>query len=129
MKPLLPESASLDSIAAALSNLCLIHCLGLPLVLTFFPVPLLALDGSAHGLHWLHWLLIGLAIPVSFIALWRGFEYHGIRMPLALAVLGFVIMAIGASLHHLGLFEQVLTVMGGLLVAAAHWRNWMGRRT
>ncbi len=132
MKPVFVESASLDGAAAALSSLCLLHCLALPLLAGALPLltgalPLLTVGEALHGPYWLHWLLIGVALPVSVYALWRGFESHGRRAPLLLALVAFLVMASGALLHGGGLAEPGLTVAGGLLAAFAHWRNWTAR--
>lgn len=110
-----------DTAAAALSSLCLLHCLALPLVLLLFPVAMVGGD-VLHGPAALHWLLIALALPVSTVALWRGHGNHGGLLPAELAGGGFLLMATGATLHG-GFAEPLLTVAGGLLVAFAHWRN------
>lgn len=134
LKSTLEDRATLDGAAAALSNLCLLHCLALPLLAALLPIlvpvlaPVMASGGdSLHGPAWLHWLLLGVALPVSGYALWRGMESHGGRLPLLLAGLGFPLMAAGALLHDNGLVEPTLTVAGGLLVAFAHWKNWTAR--
>lgn len=122
------EEARLDAAAAALSSLCLVHCLLLPLGLGLAPV-ISGLSGNAlHGPLWLHWALLALAAPVSVYALWRGIESHGDALPWRLAALGFAMMAAGALAHGLTPAEQLLTVAGGLTVAAAHWRNFRARR-
>ena len=45
-----------------------------------------------------------------------------------LAAFGFILMAAGALAHGLGPIEPTLTVMGGMIVAFAHWRNWKARK-
>lgn len=121
------KSGAPDAVAAALSSLCLLHCLLLPLALSLAPV-LIGVSGEAlHGPAWLHWALILLAAPVSIYALWRGVAVHGDPRPWRQAALGFLLMACGAIAHDLGPSEQLLTVLGGLLVAHAHWRNWKAR--
>ncbi len=120
-----PPEGALDGAAAALSSLCLLHCLLLPLGLGLAPA-LLGL-GDAHGPVWLHWALLVLAAPVSILALKRGHDLHGDGLPWKLAALGFGLMAAGALVHDMGPAEQILTVAGGLIVAAAHWRNWKAR--
>ncbi|QMW22353.1 MerC domain-containing protein [Sandaracinobacteroides saxicola] len=122
MSPAEPEPPLLrspDGWAALLSSLCLVHCLALPLGALLLPT--LAGINGGHN-HATHWLLIALAAPVSAWALWRGRARHARQVPLALAVTGFALMALGASIH--GLAEQFATVTGGLLVAAGHWINW-----
>jgi hypothetical protein len=121
------REGSLDGAAAALSSLCLLHCLLLPLGLGLAPV-FNGLSGEAlHGPAWVHWVLLALAAPFSIHALRRGMQVHGDRRPWKLALAGFLAMALGAALHGRDPLEQLLTVGGGLLVALAHWRNWKAR--
>ncbi len=123
------NSASLDGTAAVMSSLCLVHCLLLPLALALSPMLAAGVaDELMHGPVWVHWLLIALAAPVSVYALWRGAQLHRNRYPWMLALLGFVLMAAGALAHGLGAIEAVLTVVGGVIVAFAHWRNWKSRK-
>lgn len=121
-----PDLSALDAAGAALSSLCLVHCLALPLLALAVP----ALAGAlAHGHehdHLLHLLLVALALPVSALAFLRGLRLHGRRVPVALALPGFLLMVAGALAH--GVAVQMLTVSGGLMVAAAHLLNWRARR-
>ena len=119
----------LDGAAALMSSLCLVHCLLLPLAFALSPVLAVGLaDELLHGPVWVHWLLIALAAPVSIYALWRGAGQRGIRLPWILAALGFTLMAAGALAHDRGPIEPILTVIGGVIVAYAHWRNWKARK-
>lgn len=114
------NSARLDRIAIVLSALCLVHCIALPLALVV---------GGVFG-GWLgdtetqvHWLLLALALPVSAIALYRGYRRHKQALTPWLGGVGLVLMFFGVS-HLLGpTLEVVLTVIGVLLVLAAHIRN------
>lgn len=117
-----------DGVAAALSSLCLVHCLLMPLVLGVAPVAAALGTLDHHGPAWLHWALLALAAPVSVVALRRGVVRHGDDRPWQLAALGFLLMAAGAWVHGQEPLEQLLTVGGGLVVAFAHWRNWRLRR-
>jgi hypothetical protein len=117
-----------DGAAAALSSLCLLHCLLLPLAFALSPVIFGITEEALHGPAWLHWALILVAAPASIYALAAGAAAHGARAPWRLAVLGFAAVAAGAAAHGLGPIEQGLTLVGGLLVALAHWLNWRARR-
>lgn len=123
----LAKDGALDGVAATLSSLCLLHCLLLPVGLGLAPVVSGLSDDVLHGPGWVHWALLALAAPVSVYALWRGVEVHGDGRPWKLALLGFLLMGAGALAHDTGPMEQVLTVVGGLVVALAHWRNWKAR--
>ena len=120
-------SKRLDGIAALLSSLCLVHCMALPLALVTVPMFAQFAD-SLHGPDWLHWVLIGIALPASAFALWRGVRMHHDHSAMCIAAVGFALMAAGALSHGHGALEPVLTVAGGLVVAGAHWLNWSRQR-
>lgn len=124
MKPASESHANVDALAAALSSLCLVHCLLWPLLLLALPALALAVHAGFLAGAAFHWALLATALPVSGWALYAGLGRHRDLAPAALAVLGFAIMAAGALAHGHELLEAVLTVAGGLLVASAHWRNW-----
>lgn len=124
---LLKDDAQSDVLAAAVSSLCLLHCLALPLILAFAPAALGLQSGATHGPTWLHWALLGIAIPASVHALRKGYTIHASLAPSKLATLGFMLVAAGAVAHGLQPIEQILTVGGGAVIASAHWRNWRSR--
>jgi hypothetical protein len=118
------ESPSIDGVAAVVSGLCLVHCLLLPVALGMAP-GLSGLEGSAlHAAPWLHWTLLGLALPLSILALRRGLMRHGDLRPLIAAAVGFAAVAAGAIQHDQRIIEPILTVIGGLVIGAAHLLNW-----
>ncbi len=128
----LMTKANSDAFAAILSSLCLVHCLAVPVVLVMLP----SMTAGASGL-WpalplldsdlLHWLMLLLAAPFSLHAMLGGRAVHHEAGPMRLALAGLAVMALGALLHDYGLVEKLLTVGGGLVVAAAHWWNWRVR--
>ncbi|MGQ5702630.1 MerC domain-containing protein [Sandaracinobacteroides sp. A072] len=113
-----------DGLAAALSSLCLLHCLLMPLGVGLLPLFAGLSADALEGPEWLHWALLLMALPFSIHALWKGLENHGRPAPARMAALGFTLMAAGALAHGHHLLEQLLTVGGGLMIAWAHWRNW-----
>lgn len=116
-----------DGVAAGLSSLCLLHCLLLPFLVATFPA-LLVGAGLDHGPWWVHWVMLGVAAPVSLWALVRGMRVHRDPAYWRIALVGFGLMAAGALVHGHGAVEQALTVVGGIVVAFAHWHNWRARR-
>ncbi len=116
----------LDKAAAFLSGLCLLHCLAVPASL---------LLGPLLG-HWLestetevHWILLGLALPISVIALQRGYKRHHKVTTLWLGYGGLAIMLIGAA-HVFGeSWEMPLTVIGVIGLLVAHVRNLIGEHS
>jgi hypothetical protein len=116
----------LDRGAALISNLCLVHCLALPLAALLVPAGLgaaMPLVADGHGPAWLHWAFLLAAVPLSAAALLAGLRRHGRRLPALVAAFGFGAMVAGAGAHGSGIVEPLLTVAGGLIIAAAHAHN------
>lgn len=107
----------------ALSALCLVHCLALPLLLAVLPV-LLGSFVSGEAFH--RWMLLAV-VPTSAWALIGGVGRHGVRAPLMIAAVGIALLTLAAfGGSWFGLPESGdtgLTVVGGLLLAAAHSWN------
>ncbi|QBX37697.1 MerC domain-containing protein [Brevundimonas sp. S30B] len=117
------RSAALgDSLALGLSGLCLIHCLALPLAASLLP-----LAGAWAEAEWVHWLFIAGAAPVSAFTFARVLP----RSPwlIGLAVAGLALLTAGAAEFPNHEAETAVTVLGSLLLAAAHLANWRQRRT
>lgn len=113
-------TARLDRWAIFLSSVCVIHCLAIPITLVLTPV--LAQDLINHQSS-VHWLLLGLAVPLSAIALWVGFKRHGYWPCLGAGVVGLLLMSLGVS-HIAGeTAELPLSVLGALCLAYAHVEN------
>lgn len=110
----------LDKAAVALSGLCLLHCLALPLVIVLLPfLNEVAVD------QW-HAPMLLVVIPVSVFAFALGFRRHGNRSVLTTGAVGMLLMVIGGTLAHyfLGLTaDRLLTITGAVVLAAAHYRN------
>lgn len=106
-----------DTAATALSALCIVHCLALPLVASVLPVVSVLADAD-----WLHWLFAGLAIVISASVPLRDVLARRASF-LAPAGLGIAFLVAGLFADQMGANETVLTVIGGLLVAFAHVRR------
>lgn len=119
------DTQSLDRWAIFLSGLCLAHCLAVPLAL---------LAGGLFG-GWLdetetevHWLLLGLAAPVSLFAFYRGFRRHRSVLTPIIGCTGLLLMLAGVSHVFHAQWEVGLTVAGVALVLVAHLRNVIQHR-
>lgn len=114
------RAVTLDRWAIILSGVCLLHCLIVPFAVLLGPV--LAqwlLNTETH----VHWLLLALAMPISFWALRRGYLNHRSKLTLALGATGLSLMFLGVS-HLPGPdLEAPLTVVGVSGVMIAHIRN------
>ncbi|HDS1649823.1 MerC domain-containing protein [Stenotrophomonas sp. TWI143] len=117
-----PSPALLDAGALALSSLCLLHCLALPLLAAALP-----LFGAWAQAEWVHLLFVAIALPLTGYALWRADRRH--RLPVmawTAAGLGLGLLLAGALELPSHAWETPLTVTGSLLLAATH--VWNARR-
>ena len=115
-----PSTTGLDRFAVLLSGLCLLHCLAIPFALLLGPLLGQWLISSESQTHW---LLLALAIPVSALALGRGYMRHRSQLTLALGVVGLMLMFLGVSHLIDEDWEVILTVIGVSGVLWAHIRN------
>jgi hypothetical protein len=124
--PTPPMSASrlLDRIAISLSAICIVHCLAVPLVVVVLPIAVLGLGGESH----FHAVMLWLVVPVSVVGLIMGFrEHHRAKIAVA-GMLGLAVIAYASISGHgqwpLSL-EIVVSLLGSLLLAGAHWANFV----
>lgn len=111
-----------DSVAVGLSGLCLVHCLALPLSASLLPM-----TGAWAEAEWVHWLFIAAAAPVSIFT----FSRVRPRSPwlIGLALAGLALLTAGAAEFPSHDAETPVTVLGSLVLSAAHIANWRQRRT
>ena len=110
----------LDGTAIALSSLCLVHCLALPLIVAGLPF----LSGFSGG-H-LHAQMLVVVLPLSIVALGIGYRRHHNLRVIAAGTAGMLLLAIGGTIahDHFGLLaDRVLTVTGAITLATAHLYN------
>lgn len=103
-----------------MSGACLVHCAALPLSALLLPsLGGVLLDHSSV----LHWILLGIAIPVSGYALLRGYRTHQRNTALAIGGVGLLIMTLGVSHLLSESLEIPLTLLGATTVAVSHFLN------
>lgn len=112
-----------DKAAIALSALCALHCLALPIVASTLPlVSTWNLEGEV-----VHQSLLFFVIPTSILALYLGCRKHRsywLSLPLSL---GFFLMVTAVFLGHSFLGEageKALTLAGAAMLAVGHWLNY-----
>lgn len=111
-----------DSLGVALSVLCMIHCLCLPVLIAFAPLLLKGLPGDDVTHRYL-------TLPIAFfgfLAFRSGYKMHRRRWLLYLFIAGLLLISLAALLgdETLGSFgEAAITVCGGLLLVTAHLVN------
>ena len=114
---------SLDRWGMWIAAACIVHCLALPLLAAALPFLAILLPHD----EWVHPAMLALALPVTGMALVRGYRRHRLARPAALGAVGLFLIA-GALLTGGEFAETIMTVTGALLCAAAHVLNWRGHR-
>lgn len=119
------SSALLDAGALALSGLCLLHCLALPLLAATLP-----LMGVWAEAEWVHALFVAIAVPLTGVALWRAHRQRPLpAAALISAAAGLLLLLAGALGWPTHDSETPLTVAGSLLLASTHvWNAWRRHR-
>ena len=117
------STIKMDKAAIGLSMLCIAHCLLTPIAIVMLPT----LGATFLDDERFHYALLFLVIPTSIFSLALGCRKHGRREILLFGLVGISIMSliliIGEDvLGELG--ESMLTILGALIVAFAHVRNF-----
>lgn len=117
-----------DRCAIALSTLCVVHCLLLPIILLALPTLTSVAFFSDERFH--SWLLFAV-IPISFLAIVMGYVHHRSGLIVAITSVGMMILILVALFGHQILGERgevVASVVGSLCVAYGHLRNFRLRK-
>ncbi|MBT0587576.1 MerC domain-containing protein [Alteromonas oceanisediminis] len=117
-----------DKVAVGISALCVIHCLLLPALLIILPA---ISSVGIFGDEQFNWWLLVAVIPISFVAILLGFKHHKDWHVVRLVSTGIMILTLTALFGHDVFGEQgevVASVIGSLLVAYGHLRNFKFRR-
>ena len=110
----------LDRTAIAMSGLCLLHCLSLPLLVLLLPLP-----GMLANEHF-HAQVLAVVLPVSMVAIAYGFRRHGIRGILVWGAIGMLLLILGGTIVHTSfcvVADSIVTIAGGLTLAVTHYLN------
>ncbi|KPP93194.1 MerC domain-containing protein [Erythrobacter sp. HL-111] len=114
----------LDRFGIALSGLCLVHCLALPVALALLPVLSASALGRVAEAEWLHAVLL---VPVVLVSGWvLGRRAIAVRWLGPILLLAFGAMG-GALLVGEEWQEQALTIGGASLLILAHAVNLRAR--
>ena len=114
------KTKKLDNISIWLSGFCVIHCLALPVITIGIP-----LFGEFFDKHY-HAIMLFLIIPISVLALYRGFHNHRKILISGLGCFGIVMILIGGTIIHnqySTLTDSLITISGSVILALAHFLN------
>lgn len=118
-------SRVLDLLGILAAVICLIHCLALPVVMTFLPTLIHAHHHHDHN-DSTHIILAGWVLLFCLTAIVPGFVKHGYRRILLLMLIGLSAVMAATFHSHVGLAESVeipLITLGNLLIISAHLYN------
>ncbi len=106
-----------DMGAVTLSSICMLHCLGLPLLTAVLPIISLSHEG-------LHVAMVLLAVPVTAWVVLSEMAARGNEFFIGAATTGICLMLAAVAVPALEAYETVLTLVGGTLLAGAHLWRW-----
>jgi len=113
----------IDKLSISISVLCVAHCLIFPVLAVFIP-NIIALGLTSENFHF--WMIVSV-IPSSAFALTLGCKKHANISMVIIGVVGLSSLLLALALDHsmLGEYgEKALTLIGALLIAFAHFRNF-----
>ncbi len=116
-------SRHFDQIAIALSAICIVHCLAVPVLVAVLPIAAVSFGEGQH----FHGLMLGLVVPTSFFGFLLGFRLHRRSGLVVLGAVGVAVLIAAAFWGHSTWVEAVevsVSVGGSLLLATAHWLNF-----
>ena len=111
-------SKYLDRVAIALSTICIVHCLAMPVLIAVLPVAALAIGGDGH----FHSLMLWFVVPTSVLGFGLGLRVH--RRIDIVAMGAVAIAALWPQSAWDPSLEVIANVAASVLLAAAHWRNF-----
>ncbi|MYD43093.1 MAG: MerC domain-containing protein [Gammaproteobacteria bacterium] len=116
------SAVATNLIAAGLSTLCVIHCVALPVLVALMPMVAQVAENEI-----VHRLLVLAAIPLSLRVVWLSRFMYSASFFISVVLLGLTSLAAGAFVEDFEAYEQPLTLLGGMLLAAAHIWHWLRR--
>ncbi len=111
-------SLHLDLLGFITSFICAIHCMAVPLIFSF---GLMGAGGFSHN-HAFDFILIGLGIVIAGYTIFKDYKKYKNVLPFMVGIIGITFLLIGLNGHNL--MFSVSSVLGGCMLATAHYLNW-----
>lgn len=113
--------AAWDGAGALASFLCMIHCVGVPILLAAFPGMTFGLPLKAVKDETFHQVVAVIAAALALSAFSKGYREHRSRRVIGMGVLGCALLFIATTgIEH----ETGWTLLGSTLLIAAHIDNF-----
>jgi hypothetical protein len=117
-------SRHFDRIAIALSAVCIVHCLAVPLLAALLPIAFVGFGSQTH----FHEVLLWGVVPTSLLGFGLGLRYHRRVRIAAAGAIGLAIIAYAAIVAHEAWpwwQEVLLSIVGSAVLVIAHWKNFV----
>ncbi|EGF91567.1 putative membrane protein [Asticcacaulis biprosthecium C19] len=105
-----------------LSALCVVHCIALPFIVAGIPFL-----GAFTDADWVHQVLVLMAAPLSLwaISYSKAWRKWAVSLPMSGGLLLLALAAFVPALHDA---EVALSLLGAVMIAAAHGINYLSQR-
>lgn len=116
-------SRHFDQVAIALSAVCIVHCLAVPVLVAVLPIAALSFGNDQH----FHGLMLWLVVPTSAVGFGLGYRLHRRAGIVAAGAVGILILWAAAAYGHTAwpeAAEILVSLVGSLLLGGAHWQNF-----
>jgi hypothetical protein len=113
--------AGADYCGMTASVICLVHCIGTPLLLLLFPML-----GLAEGNDSLHRTMAILVVIPALFAILPGFRKHrnwSVPLTGSVGLICFITSVLFIGPHYGEMAELLLATIGGVLLFTTHYRN------
>ncbi len=109
----------MDRLAIITSGLCIIHCILTPVLLALLPTAVFIAE--FHDT--IELLLLAGLLPISLIAIFKGYHHHSNLLPTYNAVGGVILILLAQLVFVSEAGEIIASVAGGLSLVIAHIVN------
>ena len=114
------ENGKLDRFSILLSAICLVHCVSVPVL---FLIGGYVTSVAILTEHFVHQILLLIALPLSLFSLGKGYRIHKNRKVGILGLCGLIFLVLGVFSHESLSREISMTILGSCLLAIAHLFN------